>query len=161
MPRLAFDPGRLAATIPILLILPAAPIAQLTTGSGWAVLTAFAALPVVVALAGPRAWPGLGLLRGLLLTALAVGALLGPGLIALGIAFFSLCSSDNGHEYLTATGATLTLAGFALPYFLGSAWAMADTRRAIWAWPLTIVASFAIGIAVMALAEGGPHHCYT
>ena len=80
---------------------------------------------------------------------------------ALFVAIISLCSSDDGHRYLTTTGSILTLAAFALPYALGSAWAVARPRRVLWAWPLVIVATIAVGTAVLALVEGGAHHCYT
>ena len=55
----------------------------------------------------------------------------------------------------------MALCGFAVPYALGSLWAVARSSRVLWAWPLAILAAFAIGIAVLALLEGGPHHCYT
>jgi hypothetical protein len=38
---------------------------------------------------------------------------------------------------------------------------MARPSRALWAWPLVMLAAIAIGIVVLALVEGGPHHCET
>jgi len=84
-----------------------------------------------------------------------------PGLFALFLAFFELCASDQTRTYLGAPGAAAAICAFFLPYALGSAWAMARPSRALWAWPLVMLAAIAIGIVVLALVEGGPHHCET
>lgn len=135
--------------------------ALLATGTGRLTLAACALLPLAVVFAGPSLWPGWGRLRGLVLVVPAAAVFVVTGFAALFVAILSLCSSDDGHRYLTTIGAILTLASFALPYALGSAWTVARPRRVPWAWPLVIMATIAIGMAVLALVEGGPHHCYT
>jgi hypothetical protein len=141
--------------------LPAAPIVFLTTASGTLALIACALLPAAVLLAGPVAWPGWGRFRALILVVPAFVTMVVPGFTTLFVVLFSLCSSDDQRIYLSSRGAVLALCGFALPYLLGAAWAVARPLRAVLAWPLVVLAALLIGIAMLALVEGGPHHCST
>ena len=161
MPSLPLDARRLAAAAAIVAAVPAGPIALMTTGSGRLALLALALAPAVVIIAGPTQWPGWSRLGGLILIAPAMVTMIVPGLFALFLAFFELCASDQTRTYLGAPGAAAAICAFFLPYALGSAWAMARPSRALWAWPLVMLAAIAIGIVVLALVEGGPHHCET
>jgi hypothetical protein len=114
-----------------------------------------------VIVAGPRLWPGWSRLGGLVLIGPVMVTMIVPGLFALFLAFFELCGSDQTRTYLSAPGAAAAICAFVLPYVLGSAWAVARPRRALSAWPLVMLAAIALSIVVLALVEGGPHHCET
>lgn len=55
----------------------------------------------------------------------------------------------------------MAFAAFVIPYLLGSAWAVAKHWRALWPWPLAVILTYACGLVVLAVAEGGTHYCYT
>jgi hypothetical protein len=157
MPTLP-DTGRRLA---IAAALPAAPIVLLTTGSGRFGILACALLPIAVLVLGPRVWPGWGRFGGLILVGPAVVTMVVPGFFTLFVSLFSFCPSDNGRSYLSPLGVAVALCGFAVPYLIGSSWAVGRPARAMVAWPFVMLAAIAIGIAVLALVEGGPHHCET
>jgi hypothetical protein len=155
------DTHRLPAAAAIIAAVPAAPIVAMATGSARSGLFTLMLLPLAVVIAGPRLWPGWGRLGGLILIGPVFVTMIVPGLAALFVALFALCASDQTSTYLSTPGAVVTLCSFFLTYVLGSAWAVARPSRALWAWPLVMLAAIAIGLAVLALVEGGPHHCET
>jgi hypothetical protein len=161
MPSSPLDARRLLPAAAIIAALPAAPIVGLTTQSSHLFLAACALLPAAVLTLGPRLWPGWGRFGCLILVAPALVAMIGPGFVTAALAAFVLCTSDQTTTYVSAGGVALTLCGFAIPYALGSAWAVARPSRALWAWPLVMLAAIAVGIAVLAQVGGGPHHCET
>ena len=161
MPRFPLDARRLPPAAAIICAVPAAPVVLLTTGSGRLALIALALVPAAVIVAGPRLWPGWGRLGGLILTAPVMVTMIVPGFVAFFAALFALCSSDQTQTYLSAGGAAAAICAFFLPYALGSAWAVARPGRALWAWPLVMLVAIAMCIVVLALVEGGPHHCET
>jgi hypothetical protein len=160
MPSSPLDARRLLSAVAIVAALPSAPILVITTGSGHLALAACALLPAAVVISGPRLWPGWGRFGGLILVGPAAVAMI-VGFIAGAVASYAFCTSDQTHTYVGHAGVALVLCGFAIPYALGSSWAVARPSRALWAWPLVMLASIAIGIAVLALLGGGPHHCET
>ena len=161
MPSFPLDTRRLLAAAAVIAAVPAGPIALMTTGSGRLALFALALVPAVVIVAAPRLWPGWSRLGGLLLIGPVMVTMIVPGLFASFLAFFELCASDQTRTYLSAPGAAAAICAFCVPYALGSAWAVARPGRALWAWPLVMLAVIAICIVVLALVEGGPHHCET
>ena len=161
MPSFPLDARRLPAATAIVAAVPAGPIALMTTGSGRLALFALGLVPAVVIVVGPRLWPGWSRLGGLVLIGPVMVTMIVPGLFALFLAFFELCASDQTRTYLRAPGAAAAICAFFLPYALGSAWAVARPGRALWAWPLVMLAAIALSIVVLALVEGGPHHCET
>ena len=156
------DIGRLPAAVAVIAAL-LAPLAVMavTNGSGAFSLASVGLLPAAVFVGGPRLWPGWGRFGSLILIGPGFLTAVFPGLVTLFVVGFSLCSSDQTRSYLTTSGAVVALAAFLVPYALGSLWALARPSRALWAWPIVILASIAIGLAVLALVEGGPHHCET
>jgi hypothetical protein len=141
--------------------LPASPVVLITTGSGRATLASALLIPVAAVIWGPTVWPGGGRFGGLLLVMPAAITLVGPGFFALFVAFFTLCSSDGDRTYLSSLGGAVALCSFLVPYAAGAAWAVARPGRAARVWPIVILVSIGIGIAVLAFVEGGPHHCET
>ena len=131
----------------------------MTTHSGIAVLLGFGTVLGAGLFAGPTAWPELDRIESVAVCTAAALTLVGGGAFATFTILFSLCGSDATRDYVSRAGATVEVAGFAIPYLLGTAWAFRDGRRARWAWPLVILSSLVIGLAVLALVEGGPHHC--
>lgn len=138
------------------------PIAILmATTSGRLALAACLALPLAVLAGGPSLWPEWRRFGSLILVGPAVTTLVVSGIAFLIVAFATLCTSDQTHSYLSAFGAWAAIAAFALPYALGSAWAVAHPERVIWAWPLVILCAIVIGGTAMWILEGGVHHCET
>jgi hypothetical protein len=152
---------RRLAAVAIGAALPAAPIVLLTSGSPLLALFACGLLPAAVILAGPIAWRGWGRFGGLILVGPALVTMIVPGFFTIYTVGFALCTSDDGRSYLSTAGAVLVLCAFAVSYLLGSSWAVARPSRALWAWPLVVLAAIAIGLVLLALVEGGPHHCET
>lgn len=160
VPTLPLDTGRLLSAVVIVAALPAPLIVLMLTGSGRLLLLACAVLPLVMLVVGPRLWPEWGRFGGLILVGPAVVTSV-TGVFVLFVVLFSFCPTDGDRSYLSTIGDVLAVCGFAVPYALGSLWAVARPSRVLWAWPLAILAAAGIGIAVLALLEGGPHHCYT
>jgi len=153
--------GRGAIGALIIATLPAIPVLYLVTRSGWLALASSLVLLVAVLVGGPFMWPRWSRLESVALLVPAAATLAVAGTFSLGIAFMSLCGSDEGHRYLTTLGGWLVLAAFAMPYVAVAGWGFARPERAVWAWPVAILLALASSIAVMALVEGGAHHCYT
>jgi hypothetical protein len=138
------------------------PIAVLmTTGSGHLALATCLALPLAVLAGGPSLWPEWRRLGSLILVGPAVTTLLVGGIAFLILSIGSLCTSDQSHDYVSTLGACAGIAGFLLPYALGSAWAVGRAGRVIWAWPIVILCALVIGSGALFLLEGGVHHCET
>jgi hypothetical protein len=151
---------RLAATA----IVASLPLPILVTGlTAWSHLTlASCAVFIVAALvAGPIAWPGKQRVGSVTICICAAVTLVLGGFVEVFGPAFVLCTHDGSRDYLSTGGAFIAVAGFVLPYALGSAWAVDDEERVLWAWPVVIVLTLALGVAILALVEGGPHHCET
>ena len=154
MPSFPLDARRLPAATAIVAAVPAGPIALMTTGSGRLALFALALVPAVVIVVGPRLWPGWSRLGGLVLIGPVMVTMIVPGLFALFLAFFELCASYQTRTYLSAPGAAAAICAFFLPYALGSGWAVARPSRALWAWPLVMLAAIALSIVVLRPGRG-------
>jgi hypothetical protein len=141
--------------------LPAAPVVLVATGSGRATLAAAVLVPAAAVIWGPTVWPRGGRFGGLLLVVPAAITLVGPGFFALYVALFELCSSDGDRTYLSSRGGAVAVCSFLVPYAAGAAWAVARPGRAARVWPIVVLVSIGIGIAVLGFIEGGPHHCET
>ena len=153
--------GRGAIGALIIATLPTIPVLYLVTRSGWLALAGSLVLLVAVLVGGPFMWPRWNRLDSVALIVPATVTLAVAGSISLTITFLYLCDSDEGHRYLTPLGWWLVLAAFAIPYGAVAGWGFARPERAVWAWPVAILLAIASSIAVMALVEGGAHHCYT
>ena len=140
---------------------PAAPVALLTTGSGRLALYRLRARARSRDRRPPRLWPGWSRLGGLILTAPVMVTMIVPVFFALFLAFFALCASYQTQTYLSAGGAAAAICAFFLP----TRWAQPGR------WPDPAARSghgrsscsprSRLSIVVLALVEGGPHHCET
>jgi hypothetical protein len=145
----------------IVAALPLPIVASELTASGPLVLSSCVIFFVAALVAGPIAWPGEGRTGSLVICVGAALTTLIAGCFTLLALFAGGLCSEGDRDYLSPFGAVLAIAGFLVPYAAGSAWAVDDDERALWAWPAAIVLALTIGIVVLALVEGGPHHCET
>jgi hypothetical protein len=152
---------RRAAGATIVAALPLPVVILMTTASGRLALATCLALPLAVLAGGPSLWPDWRRVGSLILVGPGVTALLVGGIAFLILSIGSLCTSDQAHDYISTLGTCAAVAGFLLPYACGSAWAVGQAQRVLWAWPLVILCSLVIGSCALWLLEGGVHHCET
>jgi hypothetical protein len=145
----------------IVVALPLPIAALMASASGDLALVACLALPLAALAGGPTRWPGRRRAASLALVAPGAAALVLGGFAFLVLSIGSLCTSDQTHDYLSTAGACAGVAGFLVPYALGSAWATGRAQRVAWAWPVVIVCALLLGSITLWLLEGGVHHCET
>jgi hypothetical protein len=139
---------------------PVATLAVLVGSHAWIVLAvvAWAALVGFIA-AAPRLWPGMAeaAARVTLVTAWAAS------MIALVVGLFghyaiaidhALCGDGGGATAGAAAGA-------ALAYLAGSVWALRSGKRAVWGWPLLILAAWAVHLLLLFALPGAHGFCET
>jgi hypothetical protein len=123
-----------------------------------AAIAAWAALAGFV-VAAPRLWPGTreATARVAVVTAWA------GSMIAFVIGAFghyavavdrALCGGGAGATVLAAAGATAV-------YLAGSLWALRSGGRAVWAWPLLMLAGWAVHLLLLVVLPGAHGFCET
>jgi hypothetical protein len=139
---------------------PVATIGVLTGYRAWIVLAvgAWAAL-VGFVVAAPRLWPGMSV-AGARATAVTAWA---AAMVAFVVGLFghyavavdhALCGGGRGATAGAAAGA-------AVVYLAGSVWALRSGRRALWGWPLLILAGWGVHLLLLFALPGAHGFCET
>jgi hypothetical protein len=139
---------------------PIATIAVLLGDHVWIVvaLVAWATLAGFV-VAAPRLWPAM---RGSAARVAAATAWAGS-MIAFVIGLFGHYAVAIDHALCgEGTGATAVAAlGAAAVYLAGSLWALRSGGRAVWAWPLLMLAGWAVHLVLLFALPGAHGFCET
>jgi hypothetical protein len=140
----------------------AAPIATLGVllGSRAAIVVAVAAWAALAwfVLAAPRLWPGTAARRARTAVAVAWGV----AMIAFVVGFVGHYVVAVAHELCGGGPGTSTaaLAAAAVVYLAGSVWALRSGGRAVWAWPILMLAGWGMHLALL-FALGAHGFCET
>jgi hypothetical protein len=145
--------------LPLLVVLPCLVVVLVAAGAAWFV--ALLALVVGVSLlASPAAFPGAprySLLGPLIAAGVTVVV---AGYVALLIAFVYLCDQNDSGAYVGRGGVRAAWAAAALVYLAVGAWGARAPARLAWAWPVAVAGGLVTFLGLLALLEGGTHHCY-
>jgi hypothetical protein len=152
-PYLLLIVAQLAPTLGVLLLV--VPRLQ------WLWLLAFLVAPLLAAVVAPRVWPGASRATAMVSMIPGLVAQLVGGYMVIVMLFVAYCGEDDGHEYLSTSAGLVLLALGPIVAIVVAALGGRRLERVWWVWPLAIIAGYATSMTLIALAEGGPHHCYT